>query len=115
MNVLKLEGIRKGIRVNCLAPGATTRMTENLKDPTRIPGDPSLVSPAVLYLCSEGAPNGIILEAQRGKFAIVEVWVNDGINLGSDVTYEDLLEHADEIMDDRNLHPVPRRAPRKSQ
>lgn len=115
MNVLKLEGFRKGIKVNCLAPGATTRMTENLLNPRRIPGNPALVSPAVLYLCSESAPNGIVLEAQRGKFSIVEVWVSNGIDLGSDVTYEDLLEHVDEILDDRNLHPLPPRVPGRSQ
>ena len=114
MNVLKLEGHRKGIRINCLAPGATTtRMTENLQDPNRIPGDPALVSPAVLYLCSEDAPNGIILEAEQGRFSIAELWVTDGISLGSNVTYEDLLGHVDEILDDRGFHPVPPRIPRK--
>lgn len=114
MNVLKLEGIRKGIKVNCLAPGATTRMTENLRDPRHTPGEPALVSPAVLYLCSESAPNGIILLVQRGQFSIAEVCVNDAVDLGSEVTYEDLLEHVDEILDNSSLHPVPPREPHKS-
>jgi len=113
MNVLKLEGNRKGIKVNCLAPGATTRMTEDLQDPSRIPGDPTLVSPAVLYLCSEKAPNGIILEAQAGQFSMIEVCVNDSINLGSEVTYEDLLEHVDEILDTTSLHPFSPRPSRR--
>ncbi len=113
MNVLKLEGVRKGIKVNCLAPGATTRMTEKLSDPALASGEPSLVSPAVLLLCSESAPNGIILQAQRGQFRIAEVCVNDGIDLGSEVTYEDLLEHVDEILDGTSLHPAPPRVPQK--
>ncbi|MDK1023513.1 MAG: SDR family NAD(P)-dependent oxidoreductase [Gammaproteobacteria bacterium] len=110
MNVLKLEGIRKGVKVNCLAPGATTRMTENLGDPNRAPRSPSLVSPAVLYLCSEDAPNGVILQAAGGRFSIVEVCVNKGVDLSDDATYEDFLEHADEILDQGSLKPRSLRA-----
>lgn len=69
---------------------------------------------AVLYPCSESAPNGIILRAQRGQFSIAEVCVNDGIDLGSEVTYQDLLEHVDEILDNSSLHPVPPRVPYRS-
>jgi NAD(P)-dependent dehydrogenase (short-subunit alcohol dehydrogenase family) len=105
MNVLKLEGPRKGVRVNCLAPGATTRMTENLGDPNRAPRSPSLVSPAVLYLCSEDAPNGIILQAAGGHFSIAEVCVNQGIDLSDAATYETFLEHVDEILDRGNMKP----------
>ena len=51
MNVLALEGVRKGVLINAIAPGAATRMTTDL-----IPGDirdylaPGLVSPVVAYL-----------------------------------------------------------------
>ena len=105
MNVLKLEGVRKGVKVNCLAPGATTRMTENLGDPNRAPRSPALVSPAVLYLCSEDAPNGVILQAAGGHFSIVEVCVNQGVDLSDNVTYEDFLENVDEILDRGSMHP----------
>ena len=44
MNVLALEGASKGIKVNTLAPGAITRMTEGLKDTNRR-GRPEQVSP----------------------------------------------------------------------
>ncbi|MEX2326274.1 MAG: SDR family NAD(P)-dependent oxidoreductase [Pseudomonadales bacterium] len=104
MNVLKLEGIRKGIRVNCLAPGATTRMTESL--PTGMDrGSPSLVSPAVLYLCSEDAPNGVILQASNGKFAILRMCMNQAIDLGDGVTYETLAEGIDELLNDNTFGP----------
>jgi NAD(P)-dependent dehydrogenase (short-subunit alcohol dehydrogenase family) len=95
MNVLALEGQDKGIRVNTLAPGAITRMTENLHDPNRR-GRPDQVSPAVLYLCSEDAPQGMILQAADGRFSIIEVRAGEALDLGPDVTYEDFvtsLEH----------------------
>ena len=94
MNVLSLEGERKGIKVNTLAPGAITRMTENLGDPNRS-GSPSQVSPAVLYLCSEAAPQGIILQAADGRFSTISITASDSIDLGQDVSFEDLLEKID--------------------
>lgn len=98
MNVLKLEGIRKGVKVNCLAPGAITRMTENLPDLGR--GTPEQVSPAVLYLCSEDAPDGIILQASAGRFSVIEIGVNRGIDLGEEISYEDFVEKVDELLND---------------
>lgn len=104
MNVLKLEGIRKGIRVNCLAPGATTRMTEGL--PTAVPqGKPEVVSPAVLYLCSDQAPNGVIMQAANGRFSILRMCMNRGVDLGEDATYEDLLMSVDDLMNDDEYTP----------
>ena len=91
MNVLALEGERKGIKVNTLAPGAITRMTENLQDPNR-KGAPSQVSPAVLYLCSEDAPQGLILQAADGRFSTISVHVSEAIDLGAEVQFEDFLE-----------------------
>ena len=91
MNVLALEGTRKGIRVNTLAPGAITRMTENLQDPNR-KGTPSQVSPAVLYLCSEDAPQGLILQAADGRFSTISVHVSEAIDLGAEVQFEDFLK-----------------------
>lgn len=90
MNVLSLEGSKKGIRVNTIAPGAITRMTEHLQDPNRR-GRPEQVSPAVLYLCSQDAPQGMILQAADGRFSQVRVEVSEPIDLGPEVVYEDLL------------------------
>ena len=87
MNVLKLEGTGKGICVNCLAPGALTRMTASLPI-GRERGRPDQVSPAVLYLCSADAPSGLILQANNGRFSIIRMAVSEGIDLGDDVTYE---------------------------
>ncbi len=96
MNVLALEGESKGIKVNTLAPGAITRMTEGLQDPNRR-GRPEQVSPAVLYLCSDKAPQGIILQAADGRFSRIRVEVDEAIDLGPDVMFEDLMSARHEL------------------
>ena len=98
-NVLALEGRSKNVRVNCLAPAATTRMTENLpgQDPNRAPNDPGLVSPAVLYMCSDEAPTGEVIEAVGGRFSRCAVFSNKGVKLGRAATYEDLMNNLDDL------------------
>ncbi len=72
MNVLAIEGLSKNIRVNCLAPGAATRMTASVPgasfDAAAPPAEraPELVSPAVLYMCSEDAPTGWVDPRRAG-------------------------------------------------
>ncbi len=105
MNVLALEGERKGIRVNTLAPGAITRMTENLKTSGRR-GRPEQVSPAVLYLCSEDAPQGMILQAVAGRFAVIKVVVNEAIDMGAEVTYEDFVRQASNLSESLTATPA---------
>ena len=88
MNNLSREGASHNVRVNCLSPGAATRMTASVPgsnidadnpDPTN---HPKLVSPAALYLVSEDAPNGRIIQAARGRFASDAVFANKGMELG---------------------------------
>ena len=95
MNVLALEGEQKGIRVNTLAPGAITRMTKDLSNPRS--GQPEQVSPAVLYLCSENAPQGVILQAVAGRFSTIKINATEAIDLGVNVTYEDFVAHLEEL------------------
>ncbi len=67
MNTLKIEGQSKNVFTNSITPVAYTRMTEGL-----IPEDfgknlqPEFVTPAVIYLSSENAPNGAIMAAGAG-------------------------------------------------
>ena len=98
MNVLKLEGIKQGIRVNCLAPGASTRMTEGLPSGL-MRGSPEQVSPAVLFLSSEAAPNGAIMQASGGNFSFLKMQVSDSINLGTNVDYSSLSEQASNLLE----------------
>ncbi|KAB2848967.1 MAG: SDR family NAD(P)-dependent oxidoreductase, partial [Hyphomicrobiaceae bacterium] len=74
MNTLRLEGEKSNIRVNALAPTAATRMTEGLLPPEALKlMTPESITPGVLYLASEAAPNGVILSAGAGAFARVTI------------------------------------------
>ncbi len=101
MNTLKLEGERKGIRVNTIAPVAATRMTANLGMPEEVfqALEPELVTPAVLYLASDDAPNGMIIEAGAGYYAKVAVMEGQGVHLGPAATVDDVAAAADRIAD----------------
>jgi len=105
MNVLAIEGRSKNIRVNTLAPAAATRLINTIPgrdedlsnpDPTR---HPKLVTPAVLLMCGEDAPTGKIIQAGNGRFSTAAIFNNDDIELGPDVTYEDLLARKAELLD----------------
>jgi len=65
----------------------------------RPPNEPDLVSPAVLYMCSDDAPTGEVIEAAAGRFSRCAVFSNKGIKLGRACTYEDLMENVDEMRD----------------
>ncbi len=105
MNCLCREGASHNVRVNCLSPGAETRMTASVPGSTSDPdnprpeGNPALVSPAVLYMCSDDAPTGRIIRAAGGRYSSNAVFSNEGVNLGTDATYEDLIANIDKAMD----------------
>ncbi len=87
MQTLSIEGAKNDVRVNCLAPTAATRMTEDL-----FPADmldafkPEAVVPAMLVLASENAPNRTILCAGAGTFEAAHITLTQGayIGLGAD-------------------------------
>lgn len=83
MQTLKIEGEKNDIRVNAIVPVAATRMTENLMPPAALEAlKPQYVAPGVVYLCSEEAPNGAILTAGAGTFALARVVESEGLHLG---------------------------------
>ncbi len=105
MNVLALEGASHNIKVNTLAPAAATRLTNTVPgrnedldnpDPERAP---SLVTPAVLYMCRDEAPTGAIIQAGNGRFNMASVFRNDGVVLGAGATLEMLLENEEAFTD----------------
>jgi NAD(P)-dependent dehydrogenase (short-subunit alcohol dehydrogenase family) len=66
--VLAIEGARHNIKVNAIAPMASTRMTEDLLGAFGDRLHPRLVSPVVAFLCSEECPvTGEVYEVGGGR------------------------------------------------
>ena len=112
MNVLAIEGASHNIRVNCLSPGAATRMTASVpgsrfaSDNPPPEMDPSMVSPAVLYMCSENAPSAVTIHAAGGRFSRSQTFTNEGIRLGADASFELLSESPEVALDMSNAKPL---------
>ncbi|MES2684243.1 MAG: SDR family NAD(P)-dependent oxidoreductase [Pseudomonadota bacterium] len=94
MNTLRQEGQKYGVRLNALAPTAATRLTEELF-PIAMHAmlEPQLVTPGLLFLCSEQAPDGEILAAGAGCFARAQMVETRGLFLGTAPTPEEVAEH----------------------
>ena len=105
MNTLKLEGAKYNVHTNSIAPTATTRMTEHLF-PAEFAEklDPKYIIPAVIFLASEKAPNGEILEAGGGVVANTYVMETMGKYFGTDENFnaEAVANHGAEIADTTN-------------
>ena len=102
MNTLKLEGQNKNIFTNSITPVAYTRMTEGL-----IPEDfgknlrSEFITPAVIYLASDQAPNGVTIAAGAGVFSRIFIHETMGVSLGmgEDMTPENIHANWDKISD----------------
>ena len=106
MNTLKIEGQKNNIRVNSLAPVAATRMTESLMPKEMLDRlGPELVTPGVVYLCSEDAPSGVILQAMGGRFNVAAVLENEWVDLGAKASVENVAENWAKISDVSKAKP----------
>lgn len=104
MNALGLEGAKYNVHVNCLAPTAATRMTDTLMPAEVLAAmRPEAVSPAVLAMVHEGAPNRVILNAGANGFERTYVSLTKGVHvpLGPDAP-EQVVARFDEISDRKN-------------
>ena len=101
MNTLKLEGQKNNIHVNAISPVAATRMTENLGMPAEVLErlKPELVTPGVVFLCSEEAPTGTILTAGAGAFAVARIVDTEGVAIGPGATVEAVRDNWAKIAD----------------
>jgi NAD(P)-dependent dehydrogenase (short-subunit alcohol dehydrogenase family) len=83
MQTLGLEGVKYNIRVNCLAPTAGTRMLDGLMMQSTLEAlQPASVSPGLLALVSESAPNRAILCAGAGSFERAYITLTRGVHVG---------------------------------
>jgi NAD(P)-dependent dehydrogenase (short-subunit alcohol dehydrogenase family) len=101
MNTLKLEGQKNNVHVNAISPVAATRMTENLGMPPQVLEQlkPELVTPGVVFLCSEEAPTGHVLTAGAGAFALARIVETEGVYLGAGATVEGVRDAWSKITD----------------
>jgi NAD(P)-dependent dehydrogenase (short-subunit alcohol dehydrogenase family) len=83
MQTLSIEGAKNDIRVNCLAPTAATRMTENLMPEAVLKLlQPEAVTPGLLVLVADDAPTRAILCAGAGAFERAHITLTPGVFVG---------------------------------
>ena len=83
MQTLSIEGVKNNIRVNCLAPTAATRMTQDLMPEAVLDLlKPEAVTPGLLALVSDDAPTRVILCAGAGAFERAHITLTRGVFLG---------------------------------
>ncbi len=101
MNTLRFEGAKYNVFTNAIAPIAATRMTVELPgfEDSAEKLAPELVTPAVVYLCSEKAPNGRIIQAAGGRYYSADVRENVGVDLGLGASVEDIEANIETILD----------------
>ena len=108
MNTLHLEGAKNNIRVNCVAPTAATRMTEDII-PEAMLGQiaPQHVSPAVLYLASRKAPSRTVMLAGAGCYSVAKLMESEGLYIAeSERTPETIAAQFDAIADMANAREM---------
>ena len=101
MNTLAIEGAKKNIKVNTLAPTAATRMTEALLTPETLELlQPETITPGLLALVAEDAPTKMVLGAGGGCFAEIRITETQGVALvGDDLNVDGVVAAMGRIRD----------------
>jgi NAD(P)-dependent dehydrogenase (short-subunit alcohol dehydrogenase family) len=108
MQTLALEGAKHDIRVNCLAPTAATRMTEDLMPEAVLQAlKPEAVVPAMLVLASADAPTRTTLCAGAGSFEAAHITMTQGAWIGLDQDADSRLAQQLAEVTDRAGETVP--------
>jgi NAD(P)-dependent dehydrogenase (short-subunit alcohol dehydrogenase family) len=108
MQVLSIEGLKYNVRINCLAPTAHTRMTEGLMPEAVLEQlNPKNVSPAVVFMASDDAPNRTVICAGAGSFEVAHITLTKGQFIGGGADAADRLAAAFDKVRDRTDEMVP--------
>jgi len=108
MQTLSIEGAKNDIRVNCLAPTAATRMTENLMPEAVLKLlQPESVTPGLLALVAEDAPTRAILCAGAGAFERAHITLTNGIFVGLPNDAPEQVALQFDALSDRDGETVP--------
>lgn len=108
MQTLALEGAKHDIRVNCLAPTAATRMTEDVLPQAALDLlKPEAVTPGLVYLVSQEAPTRTVLCAGGGAFEQAYVTLTKGLMLGAGEDVPEQLALRRDALADRAGEIVP--------
>jgi NAD(P)-dependent dehydrogenase (short-subunit alcohol dehydrogenase family) len=108
---LAFDGQPLGIRVNCVMPGAFTRLTAQippgpLLDFVKAKMTPERVAPLVVALCHEAVPcTGEVFHAGAGLYSRIRIAAGPGL-AAPDAAPADLLGAFDAIMSDAPLTPA---------
>jgi NAD(P)-dependent dehydrogenase (short-subunit alcohol dehydrogenase family) len=110
---LTTAGAAHGIKVNCIAPGAFTRMAGQPAaeadaggEPAAMEMSPDLVAPMVAFLAHEACPvSGEIYAAGFGRFARIFIASTEGyVHAGPEPTIEDVARHWSTINDEHGYY-----------
>lgn len=108
MQTLSIEGAKNDIRVNCLAPTAATRMTENLMPEAALKLlQPEAVTPGLLALVAEDAPTRAILCAGAGAFERAHITLTQGVFVGLPEDAPEQVALQFDALSDREGETVP--------
>lgn len=108
MQTLSIEGAKNDIRVNCLAPTAATRMTENLMPEAVLKLlQPEAVTPGLLALVAEDAPTRAILCAGAGAFERAHITLTQGVFVGLPEDAPEQVALQFDALSDREGETVP--------
>jgi NAD(P)-dependent dehydrogenase (short-subunit alcohol dehydrogenase family) len=111
---LSTAGAAHGIKVNCIAPGAFTRMAGRSSSETDSSGNgsdqaymsPDLVAPMAAFLAHEDCPvSGEIYAAGFGRFARIFIASTEGyVHPTTEPTIEDVARHWEAINDESGYY-----------
>ncbi|MEO8804902.1 MAG: SDR family NAD(P)-dependent oxidoreductase [Burkholderiaceae bacterium] len=108
MQTLSIEGAKNNIHVNCLAPTAATRMTENLMPEAVLKLlQPETVTPGLLALVAEDAPTRAILCAGAGAFERAHITLTQGVFVGLPADAAEQVALQFDALSDREGETVP--------